>query len=164
MFLVGLLTHGSGFPCVMESMWLDSSRPLRRDDEPRKLHILLVDDDERCLESLESILAPDGHDLFFATRGLEAVECARALKGKKVPLDLSILDFNMPDLNGIATFRKLVVEFPRVEGIFISGEESKDLENEVKLAGGRVLVRKPLDIASVRTAVSEFAVTRRRVN
>ena len=148
----------------MESMWLDSSRPLRRDEEPHRFHILLVDDDERCLESLESILAPDGHDLFFATRGLEAVECARALRGKKVPLDLSILDFNMPDLNGIATFRKLVVEFPRVEGIFISGEESKELENEVKLAGGRALVRKPLDIASVRTVVSEFAATRRRIN
>jgi len=145
----------------MEFTWLDPSRP---SDAPRKLHILLVDDDERCLESLESILAPDGHDLFFATRGFEAVEYARALRGKKVPLDLSILDFNMPDLNGIETFRKLVVEFPRVEGIFISGEESKELENEVKLVGGRVLVRKPLDIVSVRTAVSEFAASRRRIN
>ena len=148
----------------MEFTWLDSSRPPRRDDASRKLHILLVDDDERCLESLASILALDGHDLFFATRGLQAVECARTLKGKKVPLDLSILDFNMPDLNGIETFRKLVVEFPRVEGIFISGEESKELENEVKLAGGRVLVRKPLDIVSVRTVVSELAASRRRIN
>jgi DNA-binding response OmpR family regulator len=140
----------------MEPTWLDPQGRISGNAN-KKLHILLVDDDERCLQSLESILAPEGHDLFFATRGLEALECARSLKDRRVPLDLSILDFNMPDLNGIETFRKLVVEFPVVEGIFISGEESRDLENEVRLAGGRVLVRKPLDLIRVRSAVSELA-------
>jgi two-component system OmpR family response regulator len=121
-----------------------------------RLRILVVDDDESCLRSVESILAVDGHDIFTATRGLEALDCARRLKRENRRLDLSILDFNMPDLTGIETFERLVQELPGIPAIFISGDASIALEKQVLLAGGRALIRKPLDLARVRRTMRDL--------
>jgi len=120
-----------------------------------RLRILVVDDDERCLESVESVLALDGHQIFTATRGLEALDFARRLREDYQRLDLSILDFNMPDLTGIQTFELLVAEYPALHGIFISGEVSETLERSIRLAGGSALMRKPLDIGRLRHVVGE---------
>ena len=120
-----------------------------------RLRILVVDDDERCLESVESVLALDGHQIFTATRGLEALYFARRLREDYQSLDLSILDFNMPDLTGIQTFELLVAEHPALHGIFISGEVSETLERSIRLAGGRALMRKPLDMGRLRHVVGE---------
>jgi two-component system NtrC family response regulator len=121
-----------------------------------RLRILVVDDDERCLASVEAFLAHDGHDILTATRGLEAVDHARRLKRENRHLDLSILDFNMPDITGIETFERLVAEIPGIPAIFISGDVSSALEQMVFRAGGRALVRKPLDIARIRSLIREI--------
>jgi len=120
------------------------------------LRILVVDDDEGCRLGIASILGEDGHDILTAARGEEAIEHARFLRREKKRLDLSILDFNMPDLNGIETFRRLVVEFPGLVGVFVSGESSEALVEQIRLAGGSALVRKPLDVGRVRWLVYRF--------
>lgn len=120
------------------------------------LRILVVDDDVNCLTSVGNLLALDGHSIYTATGGLEAIEFARQLKLGRTVLDLSILDFNMPDLSGIETFHHLCVDFPRMGCIFISGDASADLEARVLEAGGRALVRKPVDVSRMRSAVREF--------
>lgn len=119
------------------------------------LRILVVDDDLPCLESIESCLLSGGHRVLTATGGLEALDRARHLKLENQILDLSILDFHMPDLTGIEIFARLIVEFPRVAGIFISGDASSYLESLVRKVGGRALVPKPLDVFRVRSLVSE---------
>ena len=120
------------------------------------LQILVVDDDLPCLESIETYLVSDGHRVLTATGGLEALDRARHLKRENQILDLSILDFHMPDLTGIETFTRLVEEFPLVAGIFISGDASISLERLVREAGGRALVPKPLDLFRVRNLISEL--------
>ena len=120
-----------------------------------RLTILLVDDDESCLESVQTVLAEDGHAVFTATRGLEAVECARRLRHEHARLDLSILDYHMPDLTGLETFERILAVLPGVPGIFISGEPSLTLERQVVRAGARALVRKPLDLLRIRSLIRE---------
>lgn len=122
-----------------------------------ELRILVADDDEGCLESVRSVLTLDGHRIFTATRGWEAVELTRRLKeearaGRGV-LDVSILDFNMPDLTGVETFRHIVLELPSVQGIVISGEASQVLEQLVIQAGIRALLKKPLDLHRIRSLI-----------
>jgi CheY-like chemotaxis protein len=125
--------------------------------EPQaRFQILLVDDDARCLESMESLLEAEGHVTFSAPGGLEALRCARRLKEERVRLDLSILDYNMPDLTGIETYERLRKEFPQVPAIFVSGDESQGLEDRVRRVGGVSFVRKPLDLFRFRSAISEL--------
>lgn len=124
------------------------------------LRILLADDDEACLSTVESFLAGDGHTIYVARHGLEALERARMLKRELLDLDLSILDFHMPGFTGIETLRKLAVEFPGIGAIIVSGDASTDLSLEVGRLGGSFL-RKPLDVGLLRRAIRDLGWRRR---
>jgi DNA-binding NtrC family response regulator len=118
------------------------------------LRILVVDDDERCLESLHSFLSAEGHVAHLARRGLEAVDMARAWRRAHDRIDVSILDYHMPDLNGIETFARIADELPGMQAIILSGEPSLRLESEVLRIGALALVRKPPDLTRVRSLLA----------
>lgn len=126
--------------------------------EPRELSILVVDDDDGCRAGIAAILSDEGHRTYLASRGYEALERAEMLRKENKLLHLSILDFNMPDLTGVETFRQLVEMFPLLDAVFVSGDPSRTLEDEVRQAGGRVFMRKPLDVGRVRLAVQRLHV------
>lgn len=134
----------------------ESSRELAsREGLLLRLRILIVDDDEGCLESVESLLELEGHSIVTATRGNEALDVARRLREDRQRLDLSILDFNMPDLTGLETFQRLELEMPGTPAIFISGNATAAMESMVRTAGARALVSKPLDAFLLRSMVRE---------
>lgn len=64
--------------------------------------ILIVDDEEDILEFLEYNLRKEGHTVFKALNGLEAIEQAN-----KIHPDLIILDVMMPGMDGVETCRQL---------------------------------------------------------
>ena len=63
--------------------------------------ILVVDDDTMNLMRTKLILGED-YDVIFASSGMEALD---TLKNEEV--DLVLLDIEMPELNGIETFRRM---------------------------------------------------------
>ena len=126
-----------------------------------QMRILVVDDDVGCLQSLELFLAGDGHETYTATRGLEALELVRSLHRQRKRLDLSILDYEMPDQTGIDTFVQLSAEQPGLEAIFVTGVVSDRLEFDISAVGGRALVPKPVDIPLMRVVLDDFWRERR---
>lgn len=60
-----------------------------------KTRILLVDDDPDILDVLEITLADENYEILKASDGEEAI---RIIQSK--PLDLILLDYNMPKMNG----------------------------------------------------------------
>ena len=67
-----------------------------------KIKILLVDDEPDFLELIGRRVEEWGYDLIKATTGKEAVN---AVKDKLS--DIVILDYAMPDMDGIATLQKI---------------------------------------------------------
>ncbi len=126
------------------------------------LRILLVDDDHGSLESLQSFLTVEGHVTFAAAGGAEALDIVRELKRTERRLDLSILDYNMPDETGVDLFRKLSCELPGLEAIFVTGQMGVALERTVHAVGARALVPKPVDVGRMRNVLHEFGRERRR--
>lgn len=57
--------------------------------------ILVVDDEQKNLLIMESLLAPRGHELTFASDGAEAIQ-----KLDEDPPDLILLDVMLPDMDG----------------------------------------------------------------
>lgn len=110
---------------------------------------------------MEFFLDGEGHEIYTASRGREAVLVARRLKKKHIPVDLSILDYHMPDQTGIDTFVQLSSELPGLEAIFVSGEPSRAIRRGVRRVGGRALVEKPIDVFVMRHALKEFWRERR---
>ena len=121
-----------------------------RRGEAERLRILLVDDDVGCLESLRSFLAEEGHWIVTATGGWDAIHVASCLRARGTRLDVSILDFHMPDLTGLETFRRLSLKLPGIPRVFLSGECSASVHESVTKAGARGFVQKPVRLAEVR--------------
>src|SRR5574341_1223845 len=117
------------------------------------LSILVLDDDVPFLRSFEDLLTQDGHSVYPATRGLDAIEIVR-----RIPLDLSFLDFDLPDQNGIEVFVRIQSQRPHLPAIFITGNPSATLERLVREAGGFALLRKPFDTGQVRCVMREVFI------
>jgi len=114
------------------------------------LSILILDDDIRFLSSFEDLLTQDGHAVYPATRAQEAVEIVR-----RVPLDLSFLDFDLQDQNGIEVCVRIQRQRPQLPVVFISGNPSASLERMVLENGGFAFLRKPFGAPEVRGVMRE---------
>lgn len=68
----------------------------------RQFRVLVVDDEERILNFLQSKLKASGYEVVAATNGAEALEQAQAQEP-----DLVVLDVIMPKMDGFDTLREL---------------------------------------------------------
>ena len=84
----------------------------------RRGRVLIVDDEPRLAQSMRLLLDPY-HDVVIATRGEEAL--ARVAGGE--PFDVVLCDLQMPGVDGIAVYRRLVEDAPALVPrlVFISG-------------------------------------------
>lgn len=102
-----------------------------------KKHILVVDDDSLNLARTKIILAKE-YEVILAESGIDAL-----LKLKSEPVDLVLLDIDMPGMNGIETFERMKALDVNVPVIFLtaSGLEA-DVHSAIKL-GAVNYVKKP---------------------
>jgi len=66
------------------------------------MRILLIEDDERLVESLGARLREAGYALDVSTDGVEGLYV-----GEEFPVDLAIIDLGLPGLNGLEVIRRL---------------------------------------------------------
>ena len=83
-------------------------------------NILLVDDEDIVRRSLSRLLRRAGYRVVEANDGLKAVETFAAAQP---PPDLTILDLDMPNLNGVQAHRMILDIDPRARVLFVSGQD-----------------------------------------
>jgi two-component system KDP operon response regulator KdpE len=114
-----------------------SSSSTETSDSARR--ILLVDDDSTVRDSLQDVLASEGYSVIPAENGEQALQHAATC-----PIDLVLLDLNMPIKNGWDTFEGLTAEHPLVP-IIIATARPNQLFTALG-AGAGALLEKPLEI------------------
>ncbi len=115
---------------------------------PRR--ILIVDDSDSIRRLLDWILRPLGFDLLQACNGLEALDVLR-----REPVDLAIVDLNMPLMDGISLVREIraTPEWSEMPVIMMS-TEGRDEDVRMALdAGVNLYLFKPSSPAVVRYKV-----------
>jgi len=121
--------------------------------------ILLVDDDCGITDSLAGVLTEEGFVVFAAANGAEALDIAN-----KFPVDLVILDLNMPVKNGWDTFERFSAEHPLVP-VIVATARPNQLFTALG-AGVGALMEKPLEIPqllkTIRRLLAESNITRLR--
>ncbi len=113
---------------------------------PSDQKILLVDDDASIRELVGRVLANKGYQVITAASGLEALEIAVT-----TPLDLVLLDLNMPDQNGWDTFCSLTLKDPTMAVIIITAQPGQLFTSLG--AGVGALLEKPLDFPTLLDTV-----------
>ena len=99
--------------------------------------VLVVDDDDMNLMRTKRILGIE-YDVFFASSGIEALDTL-----KREPMDLVLLDIEMPKMDGFETFERMKEFAAETPVIFLtaSGQEG-DVVNAIRLGAVNYL-KKP---------------------
>lgn len=103
--------------------------------------ILLVDDEKNILDIGGKTLKHFGYGVLAAKTGEEAIECYQNQEGK--PIDMVILDLDMPGMGGLKCLKKLIQLNPFVKVIITSGYLESEQIQEVMDLGAAEFVGKP---------------------
>jgi DNA-binding NarL/FixJ family response regulator len=100
----------------------------------KNLRILLADDHEMVRTGLRAVIESHlGWSVCGeATNGRKAVAMARELKP-----DVVVMDFSMPELNGMEATRQIRAALPRTEVLILSMHESEELVRQMLAVGAR---------------------------
>ena len=95
-----------------------------------KKHILLVDDEERLLNSMAQRILLLGFVPIKASSGIRALEIAKTTR-----IDLAIVDLKMPDMDGLVTITKLKEMVPDLKTVLLTGYGSEKARQATEALG-----------------------------
>ena len=101
--------------------------------------ILVVDDEDSIRTLVQTMLNREGRQVVLAARGKDAI----AMFQKERP-DLTILDIDMPDIDGITVLRQIRTIDPQAKVMVFTGGESPTVESQAKALGVTEFLRKGL--------------------
>ncbi|MFO7559043.1 MAG: response regulator [Desulfobacterales bacterium] len=113
--------------------------------------ILIVDDEELFLESLQSYLQLKNYRCRKAASSITALEMIR-----KGAFDLVIADVLMPDMNGIELMKSARKLFPGLEFILMTGYSTEHSYHEIISAGASDYMTKPFDLAELLARIERI--------
>jgi two-component system nitrogen regulation response regulator NtrX len=113
-----------------------------------KGHILVVDDEENILSSLEGILSDEGFSVSKAKDGSEALKIIKS----KSP-DLVLLDIWIPGLDGIQTLKTIKMLKSDLDVIMMSGHGTIETAVRATKLGAFDFIEKPLSLDNVISTV-----------
>jgi DNA-binding NtrC family response regulator len=115
-----------------------------------KMRIMLVDDEERFLQTTQKMIAKKGYDALTATSG---EECLKKLTEELV--HVVILDVKMPGMDGVETLKHIKQRFPLVEVIMLTGHATAESAVEGLKLGATDYLTKPTNIEDLIVKAEE---------
>jgi two-component system OmpR family response regulator len=116
--------------------------------------ILVVDDEASIVDAVATALRYEGFEVDEARTGREALSAAVQLEP-----DLVVLDWMLPDLEGIEVGRRLRAQGLKTAILFLTAKDAVENKVEALRAGGDDYVTKPFSLAEVVARVQ--AILRR---
>jgi len=116
----------------------------------RLIRLLIVDDEERFVETLSKRLTARGLYVEGAHSGPEALSMLNAR-----PFDVVLLDLRMPGMDGLQTLREIRLAQPLLQAVMLSGNASINAAVEGMRLGASDYLLKPADIEDVVAKVEE---------
>lgn len=109
--------------------------------------ILVVDDEDLIRWSLSERLRTEGCTV------VEAEDGRRALERVDEHVDLAVLDYRLPDTDGLTLLRRLKARYPRLLAMFLTAYATPETAMQAVDAGAFNLARKPFDLDEIALMV-----------
>ena len=145
---------GKGTTFTVTITLLDSERKTDIREEglphPHEMCVLVIDDDPVACEHAQIILGQVGISCEKAFSGLDGVEMVKLRHARREPYNLILVDWRMPDLDGVETTKMIRSAVGNETPIIILTSFSwDDIADEAREAGVDTFVAKPLFAGNV---------------
>ena len=119
--------------------------------------VLVGDDEIDVTESIQSILSDAGLECDAAIGGLESVDKATRAYEDNNSYDVIILDWKMPDMDGVECVRRIRKEIGKDVPIFVlSSYDVSEIEDEAKKAGVDLFLPKPFFLSNFQRVLDTY--------
>jgi CheY-like chemotaxis protein len=122
---------------------------------PRPLRVLLVDDDELIQASTAQLLELLGHHPTVTSRAEEAL----AMLEQGLPVDVMILDLNMPGLGGAAALPRVRALRPELTVLLATGRADQKAMDLVHSLSKVILLAKPFSLVDLQVQLKAIALS-----
>ena len=119
--------------------------------------VLVGDDEIDITENIQSILSDAGLECDAAIGGLESVDKATRAYEDNNSYDVIILDWKMPDMDGVECVRRIRKEIGKDVPIFVlSSYDVSEIEDEAKKAGVDLFLPKPFFLSNFQRVLDTY--------
>lgn len=118
------------------------------------IRVFIVDDHPVVAEGIRSLLSTE-QTICWQGHALNAADCVERLKA--IPVDVLLLDINLPDKNGVDLCKEVRVNFPGVKVLALSTLNQPSFINKIMNNGGSGYVLKNADKAELMEAIRTVA-------
>ncbi|MBQ3424536.1 MAG: response regulator [Clostridia bacterium] len=117
---------------------------------PHDMDVLVIDDDAIALEHAQVILSQVGIHCETARSGEEGLERIRLRHGRRKDYDLVLVDWRMPDMDGVETTRRIrEIVGSDTPIVILTSFNWDEVEQEARQAGVDTFLAKPLFAGTV---------------
>lgn len=113
-------------------------------------HVLVIDDEPMIASLIRTILETNGYRVAIAAHPDHAISMSQDAHTR---IDLAIIDYDLPGMDGLACLTALRQHWPRLKCIMISGHNINAAE--IEALGGRLLA-KPFSSQAIAETVREM--------
>ena len=112
---------------------------------PHELCVLVIDDDPIACEHAQLVLGQVGVNCEIALSGAEGLQMTKVRHARREPYDLILVDWRMPDMDGVDTTRQIRAAVgTETPVIILTSYNWDEIADEAKAAGVDTFVAKPL--------------------
>ncbi len=124
-------------------------------EENKVTRILAVDDEAEVCHNIQKTMSETGVSVDFAMNGHSAIKMTKASLAEGKPYDLILLDYKMPDMNGIEVAKRLRAEVgDQVPILVLTACDWTDIEDEALEAGIDDFMFKPFFMANFSQVIT----------
>ena len=115
------------------------------------LKVLVVDDQSGVRYLLTILIEEEGHKVFTAQNGKEAVEFVNS----QYP-DLVFMDVRMPVMDGLEALKRIKRISPRTEVVMMTAYGAEDTIDTAMQNGAMTCIAKPFDIEEIKNFIKQY--------
>ena len=125
--------------------------------------ILVVDDELEVCENIINLMADTGVHIDYTLQGAQAVEMVLQAKAEQRHYDVILVDWKMPEMDGLETTQKIRAIVPQdVPILVLTAYEWTEIEQPAAKAGISAFLPKPFFVANFRERLMQLQADRRK--
>jgi CheY-like chemotaxis protein len=106
--------------------------------------VLIVDDEDSIRTLVQTMLKQEGRHVALAAKGKDAITVFKMERPH-----LTILDIDMPDIDGLTVLREIRTIDPQAKVMIFTGGDSPSVEREARALGVTDFLRKGFALPSI---------------